>query len=465
LGRKHFALAIAIAGALFGFSCVRYAPKPLKPEVLEAEFRSRTFNNPGLQDFARRQCGNAGRQWPPPTFDLNALVCAGLYFHPDIAIARAQLREAEAAVIAARPRTNPGISAEGGYNRTPESVATYGVSPVFTIETAGKRGYRILEAEKLADAARISIAETEWRVRSDIRAAFVAYCFSRRRLGPVEAQQRIDTEVVEIYEKRLEAGDAARPELIAAHNQQASTGLSMRAAEANVAQTRAALAVAMGIPETVLQSARLTEAALDEPPSPESLPLRKVELAGLLHRADLRRILDEYAAAEAHLRLEIANQYPDIPLTPAYSFQEGFPAYTLGSAIDSIPVFNRHQGPIAEADTRRAELKGRFVALQSHAIAQTTSALEQYRAAIDTWADARDRLQAIGREREQAVRAAFNAGDADRLELALARAATLSASQTATDALERVQSTLSALEDAVQAPLAPSEDALPELPK
>lgn len=454
-----------IAGALFGFSCVRYSAHPVQPEVLETEFRSRTFNEPGLQDFARRQCGNVGRGWPPSTFDLNALACAGLYFHPDIAIARAQLGEAEATVLAARPRLNPGISGEGGYNRTPESVATYSLSPVFTIETAGKRGYRILEAEKLAEAARISVAETEWRVRSDIRAAFVAYCFSQRRLMPVEAQQRIDSEVAEIYEKRLRVGDAARPELIAARNQQAFTAVSLRGAEVNLAQTRAALAAAIGVPESALESVRLTEAALDRPPSPESLPLRNVERAGLLHRADIRRSLAEYAAAEAHLRLEIANQYPNIPLTPAYSFQEGFPAYTLGSVLDSIPLFNRHQGPIAEADTRRTELRARFIALQTHAISQTTSALEQYRAALKQWLEARDRLRAIGRERELAVRAAFNAGDADRLELALARAATVTADQTATDALERVQSALTALEDAVQTPLGPSAHPLPESPQ
>ncbi len=463
--RKDFALAVLLAGAVCGVSCVHYVAKPLKPEVLESAFRNRTFDDAGLRDFAARECGNAGRAWPPVAFELNALVCAGLYFHPDIAIAKAQLSEAEAAVMTAKPRTNPGVSAEGGYNRTPESVATYGVSPVFTIETAGKRGDRILEAEKLADAARNALAEAQWRVRSNIRTAFVAYCFARRRAALMDAQQRIDEEVVEIYGKRLAAGDAARPELMAARNQQAAARVSLTAAEANVAQTRAALAAAVGVPETALESAQLAEAAMDAAPSPESLPLRNVERAGLLHRADIRRSLDEYAAAEARLRLEIANQYPDIPLTPAYSLQEGYPAYTLGSAIDSIPLFNRHKGPIAEADARREELKARFVALETQAMAQTSAAFEQYGAAMRQWTEARERVQSIGREQEQAVRAAFRQGDADRLELGMARAARVAADQTAVDAQERAQSTLSALEDAVEAPLAPGEDPLPEWPR
>jgi cobalt-zinc-cadmium efflux system outer membrane protein len=461
---NNLALAAVLACALFGDACVRYVAKPLQPGVLETQFRTRSFTDAGLRDFAIRECGNSGREWPPSAFDLNALVCAGLYFHPDIGIARAQLQAAEAGVLAARPRPNPGISAEGGYNRTPDSVATYAVSPVFTVETAGKRGDRILEAEKLTDAARISLTEIAWRVRNDIRTAFVAHYFAQRHLALLLAQESIETEAAEIYQKRLDTGEAARPELITARNQQASTAVSIQISEGNVVQARAALAAAVGVPETALESVRLNEAALDEPPSPESLQLTKVERAGLLHRADIRRCLDEYAAAEAHVRLEIANQYPDVPLTPAYSFQEGFPAYTLASAIDSIPVFNRHQGPIALAEAKRSELKARFVALQSQVIAQSTSALDQYRAAMKQWAEARDHFQSTGRERERAVRAAFTAGDANRLELAAARAASVAADQTVTDALERVQSMLGVLEDAVQAPLAASEDPLPEMP-
>ena len=74
-------------------------------------------------------------------------------------------------------------------------------------------------------------------------------------------------------------------------------------------------------------------------PAPDSLALNRVERAGLLHRADVRRTLAEYEAADARYRLELANQYPNITLTPSYTFQEGFPAYVLGAAVECCPCF------------------------------------------------------------------------------------------------------------------------------
>jgi outer membrane protein TolC len=164
-------------------------------------------------------------------------------------------------------------------------------------------------------------------------------------------------------------------------------------------------------------------------------------------------MLAEYGAADARLRLEIANQYPNVSLTPAYSLQEGFAAYTLGSAIDSLPIFHHNQGPIAEAEAARAEMRARFVALQAQAIGDTESAIRQYRGAVQQWLEARDHLQAVQQQRESAVLAAFHQGEADRLDLALARSFTLTADQTRLDALVRVQNALGALEGAVQVPL------------
>jgi outer membrane protein TolC len=227
----------------------------------------------------------------------------------------------------------------------------------------------------------------------------------------------------------------------------------MRAAEGKVAQSLAAVATVVGLPVTALENTQFDTAFLDHPPLAESLPLLRVQQAGLLHRADIRRMLAQYGAADAHLRFEIANQYPNISLTPAYSFQEGFAAYTLGSAIDSLPIFHRNQGRIAEAEAARAEIRARFIALQAQAIGDTESVLRRYRAAVEQWFEARDRLQTAQRERERAVLTAFHVGDADRMDVTLARLFTLSADQTCMDALLRVQNALGSLEDAVQAPL------------
>jgi outer membrane protein TolC len=452
--KECLAVGAILVCALFESNCVRYNARPINPQVLENQFRSRTITDPGLREYVQRQSGsNPSLAWPPAALDLQALTYVAFYFSPEIGVARAQAKSAEAAVLSARQRINPSLAAEGGYNKTAESTVTYGASTTFTIETAGKRGYRALQAEKLAQAAHIALYESVWRVRSNVRSAFAAYYFAARRLEILRSENRLQAESVSILEKRLALGDASRPDASAVRGQQAETAVSVRASEVEVAQTFATLAAAVGLPVNAFDHARFDTSSLEYPPLPESLPLLRVQQAGLLHRSDIRRTLAEYEAADARLRLEIANQYPNISLTPAYSLQEGFAAYTLGSAIDSLPIFHHNQGPIAEAEAARAEIRARFVALQAQAIGDTESAVRQYRAAVQQWLEARDHLQAVQRQRESAVLAAFHEGEADRLDVALAHSFTLAADQTRMNALLRVQNALGALEDAVQAPL------------
>jgi hypothetical protein len=51
---------------------------------------------------------------------------------------------------------------------------------ILPIETAGKRGYRTAEAQRLADAARLAAGETAWAVQSRIRTALLQYLLDLR---------------------------------------------------------------------------------------------------------------------------------------------------------------------------------------------------------------------------------------------------------------------------------------------
>jgi len=192
---------------------------------------------------------------------------------------------------------------------------------------------------------------------------------------------------------------------------------------------------------------------LESPPAEETLPILKVQRAGVLHRIDLRRTLADYAATETALRLELARQYPDLVLTPGYTFEEGFARYMLSASIQSIPLFHRNQGPIAAAEAQRLQAGERFEALQSQAIGQMERALVQYRAALNEWREATARLISVQRDREEGARRALAAGEGDRLGLAIVRVQTVTADRARLDALTRVQTALGALEDAMQQPL------------
>jgi cobalt-zinc-cadmium efflux system outer membrane protein len=428
------AAGLTLACLFFESSCVKYQPHELNPVRTEARFRARALSeNP----------------------DPETLTKFALESSPDLEVARAKAAVAGAALLTARQRINPSLAAGGGYNRTPESLSTYSVSPAFTIETAGKRGYRILEAEKLAEAARIAVYEAGWQVRSRVRAALVNYWAARRRQELLRSESVLRAEIGGIIEKRVALGDASNPEGNAARAEQTALALTLRNAESEVAQTLAAVADAACLPVAAFEGKPPDVTAFGKVAAPETLPLLSIQKAGLLHRADIRRGLVEYEAADARLRLVLANQYPNISLSPSYAFQEGFAAYTLGAALDSLPLLHRNRGPIAEQEAVRLQVEAQFKAMQAKAVGETESALVQYRAAVSAWIAAKDTLIPLQARREAAVLASFKAGDSDRLDVAQARLATLSARRSEFDALVRTQTALGTLEDAVQSPLVP----------
>jgi len=439
---RKAALIAASIGAVALSGCVKYHSRALDPPRSEQQFRARTLADAGLASFLNRT------DWPPPKLRLNDLTAVAFYFNADLDVARAQVRAAQAGILTARARPNPSLSVGGGWTNSPESPLVFHFDPAITLETAGKRGWRILESEKLAEAARVQVAETAWRVRSRARAAWLDYVMAVRSVDVLRNERDARAEAAAILEKRLSVGEAARPEVSVARTALVSVEAEAKAAETTVAESGAALASAIGMPSLPAVDTRAL------PATPDSPPLAEVQKAGLLHRADIRRSLLEYAAAEAGLRLEIANQYPDVQLSPGYGFDEGHHKIAFSPSFP-IPLLNRNRGPIAEAEARRAEAEARFDALQAQAIGEMEIALARYRGGLAELADASERLGRIQQVREAAMRRAVEAGEEDRLALAGVRLESAVTARARLDAVRRVQSALGALEDAVEQPLEP----------
>lgn len=444
----------AAACLLFANSaCIHYQPRALNPLQSETQLRTLNLNSPGLAQFVRAQAANPALTWPPAKLTPDTLTYIAYFFNPDLEVARAKAAAAAAAVVTARQRINPSLSGDGGRNRTPDSIATYSVSAAFTIETAGKRGYRILQAEKQAEAARIAVFESAWAVRNRMRSALIGAWAASTRLDMLNEERKLRDEVDGILEKRLSLGEASGPERRTSEEALASLEVTVRNAQGALSQSIAAVAAAAGVPVAALAAFTIDFDAFDKPAPFDALPLARTQQAGLLHRADVRRSLVEYGAADAGLRLALANQYPNIALGPSYSFQEGFPAYVLSSALEALPLFHHNQGPIEEREAALTELGAEFRTLQSRIIGDTEAALRRYQSATEEWLKARDTLLPLAERREASVTAAFRAGDADRLELTRARIATLTEKRSTFDALERAQQALGVLENAVEAPL------------
>ena len=433
---------ITVSLALLLTSCVRYQPHPLDPPRSEQQFRTRSLSDRGLVAFLKRA------YWPPAKLQLRDLYAVALYYNPELDVARAHLRTAQAGIVTANTRPNPSIGIGGGYTNAPESPLVFYFTPSVVLETGGKRAIRTLEAGKLAEAARVDVDATAWHVLSRVRAAWVDYAMALRSVDVLNNELRARNETIAILEKRLSVGEGARPEVESALALLIGVQMEGRTASTTVSEASANLAAAVGMPTLPpVDTSSLPETLAD-------LPLGDVQKAGLLHRADVRRSLLEYAADEAALQLEIAKQRPDIQLNPGYNFDEGHHKITFGPGFD-IPVFNLNKGPIAEAEARRAEAEARFNALQAQAIGEMETALVRYKGARTELNDADRTLIAIGTTRTAAIQRAVTAGEEDRLSLSGVRIEGAVAARARLEAERRLQSALGALEDAVQQPLEP----------
>jgi cobalt-zinc-cadmium efflux system outer membrane protein len=452
--KQALVLFCCIAWLLLGCATRRYQPAPIVPAESASRFQARNLGDPGLRTFLEKN-GHTSTSWPPRSWTLETLSLAALYFNPSFEAARARVAETQAAVVSAGARPNPSLSFAPGV----PSPYLFSLDLTVPIETAGKRGHRVQVARSLDRAARLDVADSAWKIRSGVRSALLSYLLAFRDLEALHSEEQVRIAEVNILEERLAVGEIPRPEVDAARIELAKAQLGITAAEGQIAQAKTTLAASIGLPVSALQGFEFSWPDLDSPPSPESFSRQTIQRDAVLNRLDVRRSLAEYAATEADLRLELAKQYPDVQIGPGYTYEEKNNFFTIGLSV-TLPLFNRNQGPIAEAEARRKKSGAAFLMTQAQVIAQGEHAAASYNAARKELAQADESLRKLQDSQLQMMQHAVNAGEEDLLSLNGLQLQATAVTRARLDALSRAQNALGALEDAVQRPLDP-DDAFP----
>lgn len=431
-----------------GCAARRYEPAAIVPAEAASKLESRALDEPQLKAFLETHLGHRLSVWPQGSWDVNTLTLAALHFNPQIETARAQAALASAAIVTARARPNPTLSITPGI----PSPYLFGLDFAVPIETHGKRGIRIAQARNLSEAARIGLAVAAWKVRSQVRAAFVDALVAEQRSQLVRAQNNLLATQMQLLQPRLVAGEIPRPDVDSARVAFLNGQIAARQAEGQIATTRASLAAAVGVPVAALDNVQLSWPDFGSPPPPESFSPEQIQREAVVDRLDVRAALVQYDAAEQALRLEIAKQYPDFNIGPGYQLEERNNFFTIGFST-VLPIFNRNQGPIAEAEAARKKAAADFLAVQAQGIAQSEAALAAYRFPFAELAQAKNDLVALQTERTGMQRRSVALGESDQLALNGILLEGSGATLLELDALSRVQAALGALEDAVQRPL------------
>ena len=442
-------LLVLIAG------CAHYEPQPLIPEALATNFEARSFTDAGLLRYVGQHAAAGSSR--VDGWNLSTLTLAAFYFNPDLDVARARWGSVKAAEVTAGQRPNPVLQLPFGYNSSAAagmSPYLYGLALDIPIETAGKRGYRIARAEQLTAAAQAQISAVAWQVRNRLRNALLDLYAADHEGAILRQQESLQQRILTLMEQRLSLGAASGPEVALARGNWARTRIDTAQAASRAQAARAAMASAIGVPLDAVSGLVISFDTFDQMP-PDDIG-SEARREAVLNRADLRAAWANYEASQAALQLEIARQHPDIHIGPGYTFDAGQNKFSLSVSGISLPVFNRNEGPIGEAQARRKEAAAQFTALQSQAILDTEQAVQAYRSAQALLALG-NALQTTAERALRSAGQAFDSGETDRLALLSAQSSVEASRLARAQAWVVVQRTVGQSENVLQRPLAAAD--------
>ena len=436
--------ALGLVAALLS-ACVHYTPRPRPAARVAADFTQRTLSDPQLRANLDKQLPARAGAWPRSQWDRADLLVAMLHFNDGLAAGRASARVAGAATRTAREHPNPAVTLMSEYANQHDGTPLWlwGIATDWLLDAGTRRGTRITLADLGAQRAGFDFAELTWKQRGALRRAAAELLITEREIALREAVNTDRQAELDMARRRLEAGAASRGDLDRLVRDALQDEQQLHDARRRASLARSALAVAVGVPVSALESLRLGWEQLDDPPEVDP---------ALLARADVHSAVVAYSMAEQALRLEVARQYPDVHLGPGYTWDHGIKRYQFNLGL-TLPLLNRNAGAIGEAEARREEAGAHLEATVASAWQEIDEAIRQWRLARARLTEARGPVYDAAQRIYAQTARGFDAGANDRTELVAARVAVTLAELQVLDSVRTAQDALASLEDALRRPL------------
>lgn len=445
---------------LSGCATKPYVAKPIEAEILAQQFSTHRLDQADFQTYLQANKVVLTDITHQP-WGIRELSLGAYFFHPSLDVARAQISVSESAEFIASEKPKPSINAIGEYHKqkVPQGTGVWalGVGFDIPIERNNKRLIRIERAERLTMASKLEMAHVAWLLRQHVRDDLIAIQASQQRQQLLAEEVSIRQSIVSMLTKRKAAGIANSSEMV-----QATLGLQRAQQALNHEKTRnpellATLAKSVGVPTAEIQRISLNASQFSLPLPSHDQQLQKQR--ALLNRLDIRAALERYAAAEAKLKLEIANQKPDINLMPAYVFDssQAEQIWSLGiSTLFNILKTNGNERLIREATALRELEAAQFYALQTNVIQEMERAELRLSAATAELGFAKE-VELSEEKNILNVTQRFLKGADDRLTLELAKLTYIQAKAQTLSAILALEYAKAFYEDAMQIPLDPNE--------
>jgi outer membrane protein TolC len=302
---------------------------------------------------------------------------------------------------------------------------------------------------------RWELMDQAWTVRSALLAALSDRESARRRLDLLARLAASQDRLVALERQLIAAGAESASGLLAASQARIEIEQQQAQARADVVTAESVLAATLGLAPAAIDGLRIEWPEWGSPPEVSAAAVGEAREQALRSRSDLSGALDAYAAAEARLHREVLRQYPQIHLQPGYYWDHGIAKFPFYVAFD-LPLFNRNEGPIAEARAARDVAGERMLAVQAAIIGSVEAAVHGEQVARDGAAAAERGLASVRTQRRNAATSLRLGAIAASEDLAAEVLALRSELETLR-MLAQWQAARNALEDALRAPLSGPE--------
>jgi cobalt-zinc-cadmium efflux system outer membrane protein len=365
-------------------------------------------------------CGARGEDIPARLTLLQAVELAVAH-HPAIPAAAARISAAEALQRQAGLRPNPAVTFESENWRAwsnpafePGRDLDLFIFGSQTLETGGKRSRRVDLAGRDHKIAELEKLVLEWKIRQDVRLAFLRALLAKRQLALLEENGRYFEQVIEYHRARVEQGAMAEVNLIRVQLEGERLRLDEQAARAEAERQRIELLRAMGMAES---RADFSLEEIAPVPSPALMASGDVLLSQAREHLP-SFLLGEAILARARTRVDLERSLakPDWAVSFGYKRTAGFNTILAGVSVP-LPLFNKNEGTIAASELEVRGVEHTLREITARVAADISSALAGVQRRLEMLSRMQKGILVQAEESLRISLAAYQEGGSDLLRL------------------------------------------------
>jgi cobalt-zinc-cadmium efflux system outer membrane protein len=390
---------------------------------------------------------------PEGELTLAQAIDAALRSNPDLAASAYELTAAQARIVQANVRPNPELAVElenfgggGDFDGVDGLETTLSLSQV--VELGGKRGLRRSSAEADLELVTVEQRARELDVLAEVTRRFIEVVSAQERVRFANEALAIAEETLRAISVRVDAGRSPEAERSRARIALTRARIEQQQAESELRSARYALSATWGNPEPAFTQSRA-----------ELFDLQPVEsFASLMKRLeaspDFVRFASESRLREAELRLARAQARPDLSFSVGVRrFEENDDAALVAGFSMPLPLHDRNQGAIREAQVRVTQTEALRNAAQINARAALLALYQEMTAARVRVESLRVEALPQAQAALDQTRSGYERGRFSFLELATAQEELLELRSAAIDAAADYHRLLAEIERLTSAPL------------